>query len=504
MPEGKRSSPELIAVATVFLLALGSRLAYIGIYGYMFDDAYITFRFARNIVDGVGFAYNAGESVYGASSPLYTLIVALLSAVLSPGTLPSVARWLGLIGLLTSAFLLYRYLPLTPLARLVMLIGLLSYPRIYYSSTGGMEECFIFFLMALSVVALARSSPVLLGLAVGLLFVTKVDTVIWTGCLLLIALLRRQRSLGVSLGLAAAVALPWIIYSFVEFGSILPHTIEAKQVAYTHWRGFRFMDALLLAVPDGLRNQPVMVLLFVSFWYGVLGLSLWRMISSRDLLFLPFPLYCVAYTLALFFSGTAVGLWTRWTVPLLGCLVVCFGYLVQWWVTNVKRFGKDSLGRVGGIVLTVAAAVSMLIPILYPNREALTLVSHREAGDWLRQQASPGESIMLEPIGYIGYVSGLYVHDFIGLVSHEITERRLDGGFSDRWFARYLKDYRPTYVMLRVEELRMNDFIYGGYGDGIFTPDERAWFDAEYQSVLRTDVGPSKDWFEIFRLVSAR
>jgi hypothetical protein len=110
---------------------------------------------------------------------------------------------------------------------------------------------------------------------------------------------------------------------------------------------------------------------------------------------------------------------------------------------------------------------------------------------------------MLEPIGYIGYVSDLYVYDFIGLVSHEITERRVNEGFSDRWFARFLKDHRPGYVMLRVDELRMNQFIYGGYGDELFTPFERAWFDSAYQSVLRTEVGPRKDWFEILKNVSA-
>jgi hypothetical protein len=36
------------------------------------DDAFITFRYARNIVHGVGFIYNAGERVLGTTTPLYT------------------------------------------------------------------------------------------------------------------------------------------------------------------------------------------------------------------------------------------------------------------------------------------------------------------------------------------------------------------------------------------------------------------------------------------------
>ncbi|MEP7359846.1 MAG: hypothetical protein ABI847_21525, partial [Anaerolineales bacterium] len=43
------------------------------------DDAYITFRYARNIASGVGFVYNAGERVLGTTTPAYALFLALMS-----------------------------------------------------------------------------------------------------------------------------------------------------------------------------------------------------------------------------------------------------------------------------------------------------------------------------------------------------------------------------------------------------------------------------------------
>jgi len=43
------------------------------------DDAYITYRYARNIATGVGFLYNAGERVLGTTTPAYALLMALLS-----------------------------------------------------------------------------------------------------------------------------------------------------------------------------------------------------------------------------------------------------------------------------------------------------------------------------------------------------------------------------------------------------------------------------------------
>src|SRR5215210_5968342 len=43
------------------------------------DDAYITFRYARNLATGVGFVYNAGERVLGTTTPAYAMLLAALS-----------------------------------------------------------------------------------------------------------------------------------------------------------------------------------------------------------------------------------------------------------------------------------------------------------------------------------------------------------------------------------------------------------------------------------------
>ncbi|UCC50204.1 MAG: hypothetical protein JSV68_13935, partial [Anaerolineaceae bacterium] len=65
------------------LLGLMSVTLFFGFRQYPtpFDDAYITYRYARNIALGRGFVYNVGEPVLGTTTPLYTLLLAGLSLV---------------------------------------------------------------------------------------------------------------------------------------------------------------------------------------------------------------------------------------------------------------------------------------------------------------------------------------------------------------------------------------------------------------------------------------
>src|SRR3954447_11331155 len=68
--------PSVRALAALALIALGlGHLRYHA--GYTLDDAYITFRYARNLVRGAGLVYNPGDYVKGYSNSLFTLLMTL-------------------------------------------------------------------------------------------------------------------------------------------------------------------------------------------------------------------------------------------------------------------------------------------------------------------------------------------------------------------------------------------------------------------------------------------
>jgi hypothetical protein len=76
-------------------------------------------------------------------------------------------------------------------------------------------------------------------------------------------------------------------------------------------------------------------------------------------------------------------------------------------------------------------------------------------GAWLRQQAAPGDTVFLEPLGYIGYFSNLKTYDFPGLSSPEVVAAVRGGAKS---YVALIAKLRPTWIVLRPVEAARPEF----------------------------------------------
>jgi len=101
----------LLGVAALALLLPYAR--------YVTDDSYIHFQFAKHILRGEGFAFNAGEPTYGATSPLWVLLLAVVGLVVpAAGATPAslavvpplvwIAKGLGALATLAAVLGLFR------------------------------------------------------------------------------------------------------------------------------------------------------------------------------------------------------------------------------------------------------------------------------------------------------------------------------------------------------------------------------------------------------------
>ena len=255
---------------SIFLLALFLRI----LPGErMVDDAYITFRYARNLVDGLGFVYNPGERVMGTTTPLYTLLMAGLSFIFRTQNFPAIALWVNaLADAVTCVLLVALGETLSGQRRVGVAAGSL-YAVATFSVTfavGGMETSIYVLLITLTALLYLgesrgalhpRPASPALGIAVSnhsyypfprwaataaLALLTRPDALIFLGPLWLdfgirslLSIRNTQHASRFSFDKILKPALlflipllPWLLFATFYFGTPVPHSIAAKSVTY--------------------------------------------------------------------------------------------------------------------------------------------------------------------------------------------------------------------------------------------------------------------------------
>jgi hypothetical protein len=223
--------------ALIVLLALAARL----IPGpRVVDDAYITFRYARNLIEGQGLVYNPGEAVLGTTTPLFSLIMAGLGAI---GGSQASYPWMAL--LVSAAADSLTCLLLLRLGRtggfekagLAAAFIWAVHPYAVTFAIGGMETSLFVFLLLAAGIAHLEQRRVPAALCAALALVTRPDAAILVGLLVLDRLWgilhRKEAWPGVAEGLAFVLPLAaWYGFAWIYYGSPLPHSITAKMAAY--------------------------------------------------------------------------------------------------------------------------------------------------------------------------------------------------------------------------------------------------------------------------------
>jgi hypothetical protein len=142
---------------------------------------------------------------------------------------------------------------------------------------------------------------------------------------------------------------------------------------------------------------------------------------------------------------------------LLGLVALICGIFTLSDVTFI-RSGSISRGRLHSLacaVLIILIGGQMTLCALNAlemriRQKEIEMGSRYEIGMWLRKQGLPTESVYLEPLGYIGYFSGMRMIDWPGLVAPQVVKMRRERqiGQFDMIFA-----IRPDWVVLRKREL---------------------------------------------------
>jgi Gpi18-like mannosyltransferase len=159
----------LITVALMARLIPGPR---------MIDDAFITFRYARNLVQGVGLVYNVGERVLGTTTPVYALWMAALSLITRSDNYPLLALVTNALADGVSTYLLYhlgRRLGNSPLVGWAAALLWAVSPMSVSFAIGGMETSVFILLMLATFTAHLERRLVTSACLAALSFLTRPD-----------------------------------------------------------------------------------------------------------------------------------------------------------------------------------------------------------------------------------------------------------------------------------------------------------------------------------------
>ncbi len=506
--------PALIgAVAVAVRLLAGPRTI---------DDAYITFRYARNLAEGLGFVYNPGQPVLGTTTPLYTLLMAL-SWGIGFHDLPLVALLLNAVADAGTALLLYGLGRRLAESRLVATgVGLAwaISPMSVTFAIGGMETSVVilFLVASFSAYLAGRSRPAAALMALAIL--TRPDALIAAGLLGADMIVRPWAAAGGSRpanllrrlpwaegAILGAILAPWLLFATCYFGSPLPQSVQAKVNAYhleptaATIRLIQHFSTPFFEHEIAGRFWPAIGLPLYLTLYLIGSLRLTRQAGRA----LPMGLYPVVYAILF---GAANPLIFRWYLapPLPFYFLGLLTGLATVVTSGVRRLrlGRAEVWTAGlvAMLLLSSAHAYTLHPDHGPDRPAPEMAwfkleqLYRQAADWLQPRLQPGEVVAAGDIGTLGWFTQAPILDTVGLISPEASPYYpLDPSLLVIQYAispDLIRDLRPTYLVTLEVYVRQS-----------LLP--APWFQQEYSLVhkLDTDIYGS-DGMLIFRASPGR
>ena len=420
----------------------------------LFDDAYITLRYAANLIKGWGFVFNAGERVMGTTSPLFALMLAAGGYVIGASHLEGLAVALGILASLGTIYLCAHILNAAGVPQGVQwtFLALLAFlPSFVSNSVSGMETPVVLFLMSLSLYLYMKNRLMALSLVSVFLVLSRVDTGFWLLALgiAIVSTAYRTKAWGAlarPLALFCAGTASWLAFAKIYFGSVVPQSIVGKAVSHGAFElpDWHYVLASLSAfVPAerlGAWGLPVIAAVFLIL--APSAVALWRRHPQLRPIVYFFPLYAGV------FIAVRAPLFSWYSIPAKWAFYLIAVYALRQILFRAAELSHlswkpDWALAVAGVCF-FGLALQMAVRSRQPSGfEALS--------DYLERDLTPTSSVFLEHIGLVSYRTGSYIYDSMGLVTPETTRlRRLYGA---GWLPKAAREYHADVVVLYDSDL---------------------------------------------------
>ena len=453
-----RSYKFILIPSLIFIVAVSARI----IPGpRTIDDAYITFRYAYNILDGNGFVFNSGERVLGTTTPIYTLLMVFTGQFFGgrDANFPQIAFILNaVIGGLECVFLYYLGLHFG--SKLAAIGTALVWSIAPYSVTfavGGLEtSLYVLLLTATVTFYLTKRYPLSAFLA-ALSILTRPDAIILIFPLIIDRLWQQAifmlyednssqstRSYRISqqgikfLYEIVAFSVPLILwggFSYYYFGSPIPHSISAKSVAYLlpAYAGFirllqHYATPFLGHLSFG--NQWIVIGLVIYLFSFIIGAKQAIKVDKRSW---PYIIYPWLYFLIFAIANPLIFRW--YLTPVLPPYILIILIGIDNLIGDIWHFLPTKSKNVHLVKQVFAVTIIIFLPTILSLRDWQVLPDHgikRPAPtmawyklELLYEQAAgyikpalvdnPNTILAASDVGMLGYKTQATILDTVGL-----------------------------------------------------------------------------------------
>ena len=467
------------------LVALAAAALLVPYASYLTDDSYIHFQFAKHLIRGEGFAFNAGQPTYGATSPLWVLLLAAVGhlvpgagatpaavAGMPPlawiskvlGGLATVFAVLGLIrlgrrlgwreseSLALGAFLAFHAWSArwgvsgmeTPVAVLLVVLAL---DRLAATLVDGAPAAWPAGAM-IALAAMARPEALLLGvLACGALAAAGRGpaAVRDPGAT---PALRAPRMRPFLAGFIAVYG-AWLITASVLFDRLLPNTSAAKAGA---WMDLALgLDALRDSLRSMLAAEAVPIALAVMALAFGAGEAWSRLPSGRRAFWLVTAIWPIALIAS--FALTGVQVVSRYLLVLTPAVLLLGVASLRWFTAAPSRARRAGTWLLAAVALHAAINLVVTFRVSAPAARAHAAglkTSLASIGVWAREHTPPATLFAVADIGAFGYYSDRPVLDLYGLVTPVMAPLTVREGYDRVVFdLGYEPVGRPAYLVDR-------------------------------------------------------
>lgn len=417
---------------------------------FLQDDSYITYRYARNVVRGLGPVFNPGERVEGYTNFIWMMLLAALGVLGVPfSTIIPLSQILGVVcgaGVIVLFFLLFRRLTTGPplLAGLAVLLLGANGSFAYWCVSGMETGLFSLLICAATYFYLTGSTPRHLFLCSGLFglaALTRPEGALFWGIVLLDFLIRTFWSRRPAQGLATVSTTPVPLQTLPSFLTLLAPFLILVIPQYV-WRltyyGQLFPNTFYAKTGLSLSYISTGIQYVVQFYqaYGIWGLGFLIpvLLAVRSRRFSPgFPLFFCA--LALFIhalytvsvGGDVLRIY-RFFVPVL-FLFYLFVTEGLWLTPTHSSF------RLFLLMVLVAITYSGILARPTPVRNEIRrnhiletgLVDKMsKTGTWLNTHLGPDDWFACTTIGAVSWFSDRNMIDMLGLTDAVIAHKPED------------------------------------------------------------------------------